>query len=71
VQRLLFLQKQKTSIAKTHDCKEVSKPGAGAGNIDASTAYDTCRKQLSPFGSLPGWITFSDLIPTQPLVAEQ
>ncbi len=47
-----MVKQQDLSIAKTHDCKGISKPSARASKINASTAFDTCREQLSPFGGL-------------------
>ena len=65
-----MVKQQDLSIAKTHDCKGISKPSARASKINASTAFDTCRKQLSPFGGLLALIKFLDLIQFKQLVAE-
>ncbi len=53
-----MVKQQDLSIAKTHDCKGISKPSARASKINASTAFDTCREQLSPFGGLLALIKF-------------
>jgi hypothetical protein len=58
------------STAKTHDCKGFLKPSARATKINASTAYETCREQLSPFGGLLALIKFLDLIQFEQLVHE-
>jgi hypothetical protein len=65
-----MVKQQDLSIAKTHDCKGISKPSARASKINASTAFDTCREQLSPFGGLLALIKFLDLIQFKQLVAE-
>jgi hypothetical protein len=57
-----MVKQQDFSIAKTHNCKGFSKPSARASKISASTAYDTCREQLSPFGGLLALIKFLDLL---------
>jgi hypothetical protein len=65
-----MVKQQDFSIAKTNDCKGFSKPSARANRINASTAYDTCREQLSPFGGLLALIKFLDLIKFKQLVDE-
>ena len=65
-----MVKQQFCSIAKTHDCKGFSNGGARASKINASTAYDTCREQLSPFGGLLALIKFLDLIQFEQLVHE-
>jgi hypothetical protein len=65
-----MVKQQFSSIAKEHDCKGVSKSRARASKINASTAYDTCREQLSPFGGLLALIKFLDLIKFKQLVHE-
>ena len=65
-----MVKQQDLSIAKTHDCKGILKPGARASKINDSTAIDTCREQLSPFGGLLALIKFLDLIQFKQLVAE-
>jgi hypothetical protein len=65
-----MVKQQFCSISKTHDCKGFSKSSARASKINASTAYDTCREQLSPFGGLLGLIKFLDLIKFEQLVHE-
>lgn len=65
-----MVKQQDGSTAKTHDCKGFSKSCARASKINASTAYDTCREQLSPFGGLLALIKFLDLIQFKQLVHE-
>ena len=57
-----MVKQQDFSTAKTHDCKGFSNGNARASKISASTAYDTCREQLSPFGGLLALIKFWDLL---------
>ena len=57
-----MVKQQDFSTAKTHDCKGFSKGNARVNKINASTAYDTCREQLSPFGGLLALIKFLDLL---------
>jgi hypothetical protein len=57
-----MVKQQDFSTAKTHDCKGFSNGNARASKISASTAYDTCREQLSPFGGLLALIKFLDLL---------
>jgi len=57
-----MVKQQDFSTAETHDCKGFSKGNARASKISASTAYDTCREQLSPFGGLLALIKFLDLL---------
>ena len=63
-----MVKQQDFSTAKTHDCKGFSNSSARASKINASTAYDTCREQLSPFGGLLALIKFLDLIKFKQLV---
>ena len=63
-----MVKQQDFSTAKTHDCKGFSKSSARASKINASTAYDTCREQLSPFGGLLALIKFLDLVKFKQLV---
>jgi len=65
-----MVKQQDFSTAKTHDCKGFSKSNARASKINASTAYDTCREQLSPFGGLLALIKFLDPIKFKQLVHE-
>jgi hypothetical protein len=65
-----MVKQQDISTAKTQDCKGVAKPSRRANKINASTAYDTCREQLSPFGGLLALIKFLDLIQFKQLVDE-
>jgi hypothetical protein len=65
-----MVKQQDFSTAKTHDCKGFSKSNARTSKINASTAYDTCREQLSPFGGLLALIKFLDLIKFKQLVHE-
>jgi Transposase DDE domain group 1 len=63
-----MVKQQEFSTAKSHGCKGILKPSARASKINASTAYDTCREQLSPFGGLLALIKFLDLIKFKQLV---
>jgi hypothetical protein len=65
-----MVKQQFYSTAKTHDCKGLSQGSARTNKINASTAYDTCREQLSPFGGLLALIKFLDLIQFKQLVDE-
>ena len=47
---------------KTLNSKDSSEQGLRARKINASTDYETCSEQLSPFGGLLGLIKFFDLI---------
>lgn len=63
-----MVKQQHFSTAKTQNCKGFSKSNARASKINASTAYDTCREPLSPFGGLLALIKFLDLIKFKQLV---
>jgi hypothetical protein len=63
-----MVKQQFSSTAETIDCKGFSKPSARSSKINASTAYDTCREQLSPYGGLLALIKFLDLIQFKQLV---
>ena len=63
-----MVKQQFSSTAETINCKGFSKPSARSSKINASTAYDTCREQLSPFGGLLALIKFWDLIQFKQLV---
>ncbi len=65
-----MVKQQDLSIAKTHGCKGVSGSVAKASKINASTAFDTCSEQLSPFGGLLALIKFLDLLKFERLFHE-
>jgi hypothetical protein len=65
-----MVKQQDISTAKAQGCKGVAKPRRRANKINASTAYDTCREQLSPFGGLLALVKFLDLIQCKQLVDE-
>jgi hypothetical protein len=54
--------KQNDSNMKSLNSKGSLEQGVRARKINASTTYDTCTEQLSPFGGLLGLIKFLDLI---------
>jgi len=54
--------KQNNDNTKSLNSKGSSEQDSRARKIDASTAYETCTEQLSPFGGLLGLIKFLDLI---------
>jgi len=54
--------KQNNHNTKSLNSKGSSEQDSRARKIDASTAYETCTEQLSPFGGLLGFIKFLDLI---------
>jgi hypothetical protein len=56
--------KDKNSIAskKNLNRKGLNKNRTKARKINASTAYETCSEQLSPFGGLLALIKFLDLV---------
>jgi DDE family transposase len=56
---------KKSDFRKNHNDKELNKNRAKAKKINASTQYDTCSEQLSPFGGLLPLIKFLDLVDFQ------
>lgn len=65
-----MVKQQVSFTAKTRDRKGISEHSGRANKINASTDYDTCREQLSPFGGLLALIKFLDLIQFKQLVDE-
>jgi hypothetical protein len=57
-----MVKKRKKHNTKKRVSKGFRENGSEARKINASTAYDTCTEQLSPFGGLLGLIKFFDLI---------
>ena len=57
-----MVKRQKDSIKKKCIGKEFRKNSAKASKINASTPYETCSEQLSPFGGLLALIKFLDLV---------
>ena len=54
--------KQNNSNTKSLNSKGSRAHDSRARKINASTAYETCTEQLSPFGGLLGLIKFLDLL---------
>jgi hypothetical protein len=57
-----MVKKRKKNIKKKRNGKGFNAKAAGARKINASTMYDTCSEQLSPFGGLLALIKFLDLV---------
>ena len=57
-----MVKSKKSNFPKNRNPKGFSPNGAKAKKINASTAFDTCREQLSPFGGLLPLIKFLDLV---------
>lgn len=57
-----MVKKQKDNNTKKVAGKGFEAEGKRAREINASTAFETCTEQLSPFGGLLGLIKFFDLI---------
>jgi hypothetical protein len=57
-----MVKSKKSNFRKNRNPKELSPNGAKAKKINASTAYETCSEQLSPFGGLLPLIKFFDLV---------
>ena len=57
-----MVKKQKDSNTKKAVSKGFHEGESRAAKIDASTVYETCSEQLSPFGGLLGLIKFNDLV---------
>ena len=53
---------KKSNFRKNRNPKGFNPNGAKAKKINASTAFDTCSEQLSPFGGLLPLIKFLDLV---------
>jgi hypothetical protein len=60
-----MVKKRRKNNTKRHVSKGVSDNGSRARKINASTTFDTCTEQLSPFGGLLGLIKFLDLVKFQ------
>ena len=54
--------KQNSNSTKSLNSKGSRAHDSRARKINASTAYETCTEQLSPFGGLLGLIKFLDLL---------
>jgi hypothetical protein len=57
-----MVKRRRKDSSKRRDCKGFNKKCAEARKINASTAYETCTEQLSPFGGLLALIKFFDLV---------
>ena len=57
-----MVQKQNSNITTSCISKGFGRHDSRARRINASTPYETCTEQLSPFGGLLGLIKFLDLI---------
>ena len=57
-----MVKSKKSNFRKNRNPKGFSPNGDRAKKINASTAFDTCSEQLSPFGGLLPLIKFIDLV---------
>ncbi|HHP7235701.1 MAG TPA: hypothetical protein ACFCUC_13805 [Desulfobacterales bacterium] len=57
-----MVKRRKQRSSKTRGRKEFCANRAKAGKINASTAYETCSEQLSPFGGVLPLVKFFDLV---------
>ena len=57
-----MVKRRKKNTRKNRNRKGFSQNQANASKINASTAYETCTEQLSPFGGLLALIKFIDLV---------
>ena len=57
-----MVKQRKKNNKKRHNGKGFKTNGAEARKINASTVYETCTEQLSPFGGLLPLIKFFDLV---------
>ena len=57
-----MVKRRKNNTKKKRNGKGFKENGAKARKIDASTAFETCTEQLSPFGGLLPLIKFLDLV---------
>ncbi len=57
-----MVKQRKKNIKKKRNDKGFKENGAEARRINASTMYETCTEQLSPFGGLLPLIKFFDLV---------
>ena len=60
-----MVKSKKSDFRKNRNGKECSENHLKAKKINASTVYDTCSEQLSPFGGLLPLIKFFDLVDFQ------
>jgi hypothetical protein len=57
-----MVKKQNQDITKSLNSKGSENKEPRARKINASTVFESCTEQISPFGGLPGLIKFLDLI---------
>jgi hypothetical protein len=57
-----MVKRRKNNTNKKHNSKGFTQNGTEARKINASTVYETCTEQLSPFGGLLPLIKFLDLV---------
>ena len=57
-----MVKRQKKNTRKKRSSKGFKANGAKARKINASTSYETCTEQLSPFGGLLAVVKFLDLV---------
>jgi hypothetical protein len=57
-----MVKSKKSNFRKNRNPKGFRTNGAKAKKINASTIYNTCSEQLSPFGGLLPLIKFFDLV---------
>jgi hypothetical protein len=57
-----MVKQRKKNNRKRRNSKGFNKDRAEARKINASTVYETCTEQLSPFGGLLALIKFFDLV---------
>jgi hypothetical protein len=57
-----MVKQRKKNTKKKRSCKGFITNGAKARKINASTEYETCTEQLSPFGGILALIKFFDLV---------
>jgi hypothetical protein len=53
-----MVKQRKRDSKKKRNCKGFKTNGAKARKINASTVYETCTEQLSPFGGLLSLIKY-------------
>lgn len=56
-----MVKRRKNNTRKKHNGKGFKENGTKARKVNASTVYETCTEQLSPFGGLLALIKFLDL----------
>ena len=66
-----MVKQQKKNNRKKQSSKGFTANSAKARKINASTEYETCNEQLSPFGGLLAVIKFFDLVNFDALVKSQ